>query len=225
MSILNPDFWMSLVSIVVIDLVLAGDNAIVIGMAARNLPEHLRKRTILWGTIAAIIVRALLTLAVVWLLHIPLLRAIGSLILIWIAFNLLVSHKEDHDVASATSLLGAIQTIVVADVVMGLDNVLAIAGASHGSFLLVVTGLLISVPIMVWGSTIILHFMERFPVIVYVGSAILAWTAARMFTEEPLFADVFHPHPVLRWSFIVAVVVGVVALGVWRNKRKTGHAV
>ncbi len=212
---------MSLLSIVVIDLVLAGDNAIVIGMTARNLPEHLRKRTILWGTIAAIIVRALLTLAVVWLLHIPLLRAIGSLILIWIAYNLLVSHKEDQDVASATSLLGAIQTIVIADVVMGLDNVLAIAGASHGSFLLVVVGLMISVPIMVWGSTIILHFMERFPLIVYVGSAVLAWTAARMFTEEPLFANVFEPYPVLRWSFIIAVVAAVVSLGVWKNKHDT----
>lgn len=219
MSIVVSDFLMSVLSIVIIDLVLAGDNAIVIGMTARNLPKRLRKRTILWGTAAAIIIRALLTIGVVWLLNIPLLRAIGSVILVWIAYNLLISRKDERQVASATSLLGAIQTIVIADVVMGLDNVLAIAGAAHGSFLLVVAGLLISVPIMIWGSTVILSVMEKYPFIVYIGAGVLAWTAARMFTEEPLFAPVFHSYPFIQWSFIAAVVIGVVASGQWKNKQ------
>lgn len=215
---------MSILSIVVIDLVLAGDNAIVIGMTARNLPDHLQKRTIIWGTVAAIIVRALLTAAVVWLLQIPLLRAIGGAILIWIAYNLLGSHKEENHVKSATSLRGAIQTIVIADVVMGLDNVLAIAAASHGSLLLVITGLLISVPIMVWGSTLILRFMERYPFIVYIGAGVLAWTAARVITEEPMFAGVFYDIPVLRWGFIAAVVSGVMLLGLWKNRHNAAQS-
>lgn len=224
MSVNITAFFMSVLSIVVIDLVLAGDNAIVIGMAARNLPTHLQKRTILWGTIAAIVVRTLLTFAVVWLLQIPLLRAIGGAILIWIAYNLLGSQKEENHVKSTASLRGAIQTIVIADVVMGLDNVLAIAAASHGSFLLVITGLLISVPIMVWGSTLILRFMERYPFIVYIGAAVLAWTAARMITEEPMFAALFDDNPVLRWGFIAAVVSGVMLLGLWKHRHNAAQS-
>jgi YjbE family integral membrane protein len=216
MGWIDPEFFVSLFSIIIIDLFLAGDNAIVIGMAARNLPERLQKRVIRWGTLAAILLRTLATLIVVWLLRIPFLLAMGGAILIWIAYNLLIEQKTSKEVHSAAGLWGAIRTIVVADLVMGLDNVLAVAGASHGSFLLVVLGLMISVPIMVWGSTVILRFIERFPWLIYVGSGILAFTAARMIAEEPLLSR-FFADPFIHWGFILLVVAGVIAVGRWRN--------
>lgn len=216
MDWLNPEFFVALFSIVIIDLFLAGDNAIVIGMAARNLPDHLQKRVILWGTLAAIVLRTVATLIVVWLLRIPFLLGVGGAILIWIAYNLLIEQKAGEKDHTATSLWGAIRTIVVADLVMGLDNVLAVAGASHGSFLLVILGLLISVPIMVWGSTVILRLIDRFPWLIYLGSGILAFTAARMITEERLLSR-FFANPLVHWSFILLVVVGVLLLGRWRN--------
>lgn len=220
MDWLSPDFFFALLSIIVIDLVLAGDNAIVIGMAARNLPDRLQKKAIFWGTAAAVVVRMLLTLAVVWLLRIPFLMAIGGVVLIWIAANLLTEQTgEEHQEESAGNLFAAIRTIVVADLVMGLDNVLAIAGASHGSFVLVVLGLLISVPIMVWGSTIIMRLMERMPWILYVGAGILAWTAARMITDDPRFVHFFEQMPILRWLLITLAVAGVLSLGLWKNRR------
>jgi YjbE family integral membrane protein len=215
---LNPEFFVSLFSIVIIDLFLAGDNAIVIGLAARNLPDRLQKRVIFFGTLAAILLRALATLIVVWLLRIPFLLAMGGTILIWIAYNLLIEQNTNKEVHTATSLWGAIRTIVVADLVMGLDNVLAVAGASHGSFLLVVIGLMISVPIMVLGSTVILRLIERFPWLIYVGSGILAFTAARMIAEEPLLSPAFA-NPVVHWGFILLVTAGVIFLGRWRNNQ------
>jgi YjbE family integral membrane protein len=141
MELFSPAFWSALMSIIIIDLVLAGDNAIVIGMAARNLPKHFQMRAILWGTAGAIGVRILATVIVVWLLKIPGLLFIGGLLLIWIAYKLLVQKKDHVHVEAGGNIWGAIRTIVVADAVMGLDNVLAIAGAAHGSVVLVNFGL------------------------------------------------------------------------------------
>ena len=161
----------ALLAIVVIDLVLAGDNAIVIALAARSLPAHLQKRAIVWGAAGAIVVRSLMTVIVVWLLQIPGLLLAGGLVLFCIAYRLLVPVEESAEShgAAATTFWGAMRTIVVADAVMGLDNVLAVAGAAHGSYVLVVLGLLISVPIVVWGSTVVLKVVDRFPGVVYVG--------------------------------------------------------
>ena len=147
----TPEFWSALAAIIVIDLVLAGDNAIVIALAARNLPKELQRRAVLWGTFGAVAVRATLTVAVLWLLEIPGLMLAGGLLLAWIAYRLLAGDEggREHDVAPAKSFWAAMRTIVVADAVMGLDNVLAVAGAAHGSILLVVTGLLVSIPIVV----------------------------------------------------------------------------
>lgn len=161
MEIFSIEFFLSLLSIVIIDLVLAGDNAIVIGMAAKNLPQHLQKKAVVWETIAAVVIRALVTLAVVWLLKIPALLGIGGFILIVISYKLLVQGK-DHKIEAKDNIWSAIATIVVADAIMGLDNILAIAGAAHGSFLLVILGLIISVPIMVWGSTMFIKLMQKF---------------------------------------------------------------
>jgi len=213
--------WLSaLLAIVLIDLVLAGDNAIVIALAARQLPAKLQKRAILWGTVGAVVVRSLMTLGVVWLLKIPGLMLVGGLGLVWIAYKLLVpqSGGDEHHPA-ATTFFGAMKTIVVADALMGVDNVLGVAGAAHGAFDLVVIGLLISVPIVVWGSTLVLKLVERFPIITYVGAGVLAYTAAHMVVSEPLLDAVFDPSALNRVVAHVVLIVGVLAAGHWAVRR------
>lgn len=218
MEIFSAEFFSALLSIILIDLVLAGDNAIVIGLAARNLPKTQQKKVILWGTVGAIAIRSLATLIVVWLLMIPGLRLIGGILLIWIAYKLLVEEKG-HDVKAGENFWAAIRTIVIADALMGLDNVLAVAGAAHGDFLLVITGLLVSVPIVVWGSTLILKWVERFPIIITIGAAVLAYTASTMIVDEPLLEAFFVENPVIKWGFIVLVIIGVIFFGRQKQKR------
>ncbi|MFY0543383.1 TerC family protein [Brevibacillus sp. H7] len=218
--IFTPEFWSGLLAIIVIDLVLAGDNAIVIGMAARNLPAHQQKKAIFWGTVGAVVIRALATLAVVWLLKIPGLLLVGGLMLIWIAFKLLSEESDHESIKAGGSLWAAIRTIIVADAVMGLDNVIAVAGAAHGSFLLVVIGLLISVPIMVWGSTLVLKIMERYPVVIYFGAGVLAYTAGSMITHEKLISSFFDANPVFKWIVVAIIVIGVIVLGRMKNRQQ-----
>ncbi len=181
-------FLSALLAIIVIDIVLAGDNAIVIALAARALPAQLRTRAIVWGAVGAIGVRSLMTMIVVWLLNIPGLLFAGGAMLVWIAYRLLLpeEHASDTHGPLATTFWGAMRTIVIADAVMGLDNVLGVAGAAHGSYLLVIAGLVISVPIVVWGSTMVLKVVDRFPGVVYLGAGVLVWTAVKMITSEPL---------------------------------------
>ena len=220
MELFSPEFFSALLAIIVIDLVLAGDNAIVIAMAARNLPPHLQKKAIIWGAVGAIAVRSAMTLVVVYLLKIPGLMLIGGLLLVWIAYKLLNPGKEEggHDHAS-TSFWGAMKTIVIADAVMGLDNVLAVAGASHGSYLLVVLGLLISIPVVIWGSTQILKLVERFPSITYLGAGVLAWTAAKMMIAEPFVRDLqVFQNPVFDYVVQLLVILGVLFGGFIRSK-------
>lgn len=220
MDFLTPEFWSALLAIVVIDLVLAGDNAIVIGLSARNLPKDQQKKVIFYGTLGAIVIRSLLTLVVVWLLKIPGLLLVGGILLVWIAYKLLVEEKE-HNVQSQASLWAAVKTIIIADTVMGLDNVLAVAGAAHGDFLLVVLGLLISIPIVVWGSTLILKWVERFPIIIFIGSGVLAWTASKMIVQEPFLAGYFNANPLLKWGLEIVIVAAVLLLG--RANKKKQH--
>jgi YjbE family integral membrane protein len=219
LDIFSMQFLYALGAIIMIDLVLAGDNAVVIALAARNLPDALRKKAIIWGTAGAIVVRSAMTVAVVWLLKIPGLQGAGGLLLIWIAIKLLTppGDEGEGEHASAMSFWGAMQTIVIADAVMGLDNVLAVAGASHGNYLLVILGLLISLPIVVWGSTVILKWIDRFPIIVYAGAAVLAWTAAKMVVEEPLLREFLVPVAGWNWLIIAAVVLVVLGVGYYRN--------
>lgn len=218
MDFLSPDYLTALLSIIVIDLVLAGDNAIVIGLAARNLPKDQQKKVIIWGTVGAIGIRAIATLAVVWLLKIPGLLLIGGILLIWIAYKLLAEEKG-HDVESGQSFWAAIKTIVIADALMGLDNVLAVAGAAHGDFSLVIIGLLVSVPIVVWGSTLILKFVERFPIIITIGAAVLAFTAAKMIVDEKFLKGFFEDNPLLKWGIIILIVIGVVFFGKSKQRK------
>jgi YjbE family integral membrane protein len=218
MELFTMAFWAALMSIVIIDLVLAGDNAIVIGLAARNVKKEDQKKVIIWGTVGAVLIRVIATLLVVQLLLIPGLRLVGGIALVWIAYKLLIDEKK-HDISAGNQMWAAIRTIIIADAMMGLDNVLAVAGAAHGDFLLVIIGLAISVPIMVWGSTIILKLTERFPVIITIGAAVLAWTASKMLVEEPLIHDWFAS-PILKYGFEVVVIAAVVALGLMTKKKK-----
>jgi len=221
MELFSAEFFSALVAIIIIDLVLAGDNAIVIALAARNLPAELRKRAIVWGTFGAIAVRTVMTLLVVWLLKIPGLMLIGGLLLVWIAYRLLIDNEGGETQHNpATGFWGAMKTIVVADALMGLDNVLAVAGAAHGSFLLVVLGLLISIPIVIWGSQLVLKYIERFPVIVYIGAGVLAWTAVKMITGEPMVEAWVAQNGALTGIVYIGVIGGVVAGGFFTNHSK-----
>ncbi|GGH25474.1 TerC family protein [Paenibacillus segetis] len=218
MDFMSVEFWTALLSIVLIDLVLAGDNAIVIGLAARNVQKADQKKVILWGTVGAIVVRVIMTVLVVQLLNIPGLRLAGGLALMWIAYKLLVDEKN-HDIKAGNQMWAAIRTIIIADTMMGLDNVLAVAGAAHGDFLLVVIGLAISVPIMVWGSTMILKLTERFPIVITIGAAVLAWTAAKMLVEEPLVHDWFA-NGFIKYGFELLVIVVIVGIGTYVKKNR-----
>lgn len=212
---LDGNFLTGLLSIIVIDLVLAGDNAIIIGMAARNLPKDKQKKAIFWGTGGAIIIRALLTMIVVWLLEIPFLMLAGGLFLIWIAFKLLIQKKDHGNVKEGQTLFEAVRTIIIADVVMGLDNVLAIAGAAQGRYLLVIIGLIISVPIIIWGSTLILKFIERFPIIIYIGAGVLAYTAGSMITGDKTLYPYIGDQWMIKYGIIAALIIAVLYIG-WR---------
>ncbi|BFI95820.1 MAG: TerC family protein [Rhodanobacter sp.] len=218
---LSSDLLVSLLTIVLLDLVLAGDNAIVIALAARNLPKPLQAKAVFWGSFGAVLVRVVLTAVVVWLLELPGLMLAGGVLLLPIAWKLLRQDDDTHDVAAATGFWNALRTIVVADALMGLDNVLAIAGASKGHLGLVVLGLLVSVPLVVWGSTLILKLIGRFPVIVYLGAGAIAFTAARMVTHDHLAVGWFAAH---RWAAhaLGATLVLAVCGGGWLANRRRG---
>ena len=209
-----------LLTIVLLDLVLAGDNAIVIALAARNLPRSLQTRAVFWGTFGAVGVRIVLTVLVVYLLSLPGLMLAGGLLLLPIAWNLLKpDHDDAHEVAPAAGFWPALRTIVLADALMGLDNVLAIAGAAKGHMGLVIIGLLISIPLVVWGSTLILKLIERFPIIVYAGAAAIAWTAGRMLSHEKLWLDWFTEHGWMKHVLEVTLIVLICGGRWWQNRR------
>ncbi|MEN9995637.1 MAG: hypothetical protein RL462_413 [Pseudomonadota bacterium] len=224
MELFSLPWWSALLAIVLIDLVLAGDNAIVIALAARNLPAEHQRKAIIWGTVGAIAVRSVMTVGVVWLLKIPGLMLVGGLGLLWIAYKLISDTSEgDHEGSAATTFWGAMKTIIVADALMGVDNVLGVAGAANGSFDLVVLGLLISIPIVVLGSQLVLRLVEKWPVIIHLGAAVLAFTAAQMIVNEKFLDPVFDGgetiHMAARIATYVVAIAGVLGLG-WLTTRK-----
>ena len=176
-------------AIILIDVVLGGENALVIAMASRNLPPDLRKKALLWGTIGAVGVRFLCVAALTYLLMIPGLRLIGGVALLYIAYTLVKSKEEDHEVTAASTFWGAMATIIWADAVMGLDNALAIAGAAGGNWWLIIFGLLVSVPIILFGSTVVAKIMERWPKTIWVGVGVLVIVALQMIWAEPLLQE------------------------------------
>lgn len=216
---LDSAFFSSLLIITTINIVLSGDNAVVIAIACRKLAPNQRKQAILWGTFLAVIVRVIATVLAVYLLKIPYLYLAGGVILLWISYNLLREEDGDNQIESSEDMVQAVKTIVVADVMMGLDNVLAIAGAANGNIALIVLGLIISVPLMVFGSQLILQAMERFAWLVYLGAAVLAWAASTMITNEEGIADWLSQWQGVETIVKIALVLAVLALGYWQRSR------
>ena len=217
----SATFLSALFAIVLIDLVLAGDNALIIGLVARNLPRQTQRKVIFWGTFGAIAVRGLMAILVVYVLDLPGFMLAGAIALVWIARKLLTPDPEaagNHAAAvPAATFAVALRTIVVADAVMGVDNVLAIGGAAIGSVLLIVLGLAISVPIIVWGSHLVIRLVDRFPSIVLLGGAVLGWTAYSMIVREPLLAAWFADHPSTK--LVAAILVFSISLAPWCTAR------
>ena len=216
------DFVTALISIIMLDILLGGDNAVVIAMAANKLPAALRKKAILIGTGGAVVIRLVMTLIAVWLLTIPYLQVLGGLILLPIAVKLLLPAEHNEQINASDNLMGAIRTIIIADAAMGVDNVLAIAGASHGSFLLVACGFLISIPIIVCGSTVIGRVMDRFPVVLYGGAGLLGWTAGSMIMHDKIVGQMIMQTAGGWTEFVVpaALALFVCCAGYIRSKYK-----
>ena len=190
----HTPFWIALGQIIIIDILLGGDNAVVIALACRKLPAAQRSKGIIWGTAGAIVLRVVLIIFAMTLLNLPFLKVVGALLLVWIGVKLLAPDEDGHgDIQTSDKLLAAIKTIIVADLVMSVDNVIAIAGAAQNAgehqFLLVVLGLLISIPIIVWGSQLVIKLMERFPFIITFGGMLLGWIAGGMLVTDPAFVN------------------------------------
>lgn len=209
-------FWLAVGQIILIDILLGGDNAVVIALACRNLPEKQRKLGIIYGTLGAIVLRVILIAFALALLSIPYLKIVGALLLLWIGVQLLLPEGEDeHNINPSDKLWGAVKTVIVADLVMSVDNVLAIAGAAQGAgqehqLPLVIFGLLVSIPIIVWGSQLVLKLMERFPIIITLGAMLLGWIAGQMFYTDPAMVSI-RPDGKM-WEYVFAAVGAVFVL-------------
>ncbi|WP_412479123.1 TerC family protein [Azonexus sp. IMCC34839] len=214
-------FWVAVGQIILIDIVLSGDNAVVIALACRNLSPEQRKKGIFWGVAGAVSLRVVLTTFAALVMNLPWLKFVGGLLLVWIAVKLMLPEDEDgHDIQSSEHLWGAVKTIVVADFVMSLDNVIAVAGAAHGSLALLLFGLAVSIPLIVWSSQLIMHWMERFPAIVLLGAGLLGYVSGQMLLTDPGLLALLPPLP--EWSGKAAGAVGavlVVAVGRWLEQR------
>jgi YjbE family integral membrane protein len=219
------DFAQAILSIVVIDLVLSGDNAVVIGMAARRLSPEQRRRAILAGAAGAIGLRVLFTVLAAVLLDVPLIQGIGGLVLLWIAYTLLRQEDEaEHEIQSGNTLFAAIRTIIVADVVMSLDNILAVGGTAHGNLPLLLFGLALSMSLIMFGSNLVASLMHKVPWLVYLGAAILIYTAADMIFNDPIVGR-YLPHTLwVEGMVIVALVGAIVGWSFWRNSRQQANA-
>jgi len=210
----SPAFWVAVLQIIAIDIVLGGDNAVVIALASRRLPLNQRKQAIFWGVFGAIALRVVLIFFALQLLQIPYLKIVGGILLFWIGLKLMAPHDDGgHEIDASSNLLGAIKTIIVADAVMSLDNVIAIAGAAKDSIGLVVFGLVVSVPIIVWGSKLVLMLMDRFPIVIVGGAALLGWIGGDMLVHDIVVKDwmmanaawLKYGGPIIGAAFVVVV--------------------
>jgi YjbE family integral membrane protein len=231
-EIASQAFWVGLLKIIGVNIVLSGDNAVVIALAARSLPAKQQKQAVIWGSLAAIVMRVLLTLFAVALLTLPWLKLIGSLLLFWIGVKLLIPEDDDDNIQASDQLIAAIKTILIADLVMSLDNVIAVAAAAGGSYLLLILGLAISIPLVIFGATLLLKLMERFPVIITIGAALIGWVAGEMLVADSALQGLFsgwgvqyregHPYAGGLSLQLIAGVLGVavvVVLGKWLASR------
>ncbi|MDQ6618377.1 MAG: TerC family protein [Pseudomonadota bacterium] len=217
----TPQFWLAGLEIIVINILLSGDNAVVIALACRNLPKAQRTLGILYGVIGAVVLRIVLTFFAVKLLQLPYLQLIGAALLLWIGIKLIAEEEGGgDDVKASDRLMAAVKTVIVADLVMSLDNVIGVAGAARGSLPLLVFGLVISIPLVVLGAQVIMKIIERFPVLVIAGAGLLGWIAGEIATSDVAIRDwIAARAPELHWVAPVAGVVIVVALGMWLARR------
>ncbi len=203
-------FWLSVLQIIAIDILLGGDNAVVVALACRKLPESQRNKGIAWGVVGAIVLRILLISFALQLFALPFVKIIGALLLLWIGVKLLNADDEEPEVDGVSHLLGAIKTIIVADAVMSVDNVIAVAGAAKGNLWLVVFGIVVSIPIIVFGSKLVLKLMERFPVVITLGAALLGWIAGDMLVDDVALASTLKGMPPFLHYVTAAMGAGVV---------------
>jgi len=221
----TADFWIGLLKIVWINIILSGDNAVVIAMAARSLPPQQQRTAVLFGSGAAVILRIALTVVAAKLLALPYLQIIGGALLLWIGTQLLSEEEEgEGQDKEYGSMLAAVRTILLADLVMSLDNVIAVAAAAQGSMVLLILGLAISIPLVIFGSTLMIKLMERFPIIVMLGAALIGWVGGETIVSDTILRDVLVAKPWLHYAAAVAGAVFVVAVGRWLQKRaRTQH--
>lgn len=223
----TAQFWVDVFKIIVIDLLLSGDNAVVIALACRNLPPEQRKKGILYGVIGAIGLRVTLTFFAVGLLALPYLKLVGAMLLLWIGVKLILPEEDEHGegkIKADTQLWGAVKTIIIADFVMSLDNVLGVAGAAHGNAMLLIFGLLVSIPLIAWSSQLVLKLIDRFPFIIYGGGALLGYVAGEMLVSEALFSSLLETWHFLHWMIPVSCAILVLLLGKWLAMRKVAAA-
>ena len=221
----SPDFWIGLIKIVWINIILSGDNAVVIALAARSLPPAQQRKAIFWGSGAAVVLRIALTVVAAWLLGLSFLQIVGGCLLLWIGTQLLTGEEEGDDGAKENgTLMTAVRTILIADLVMSLDNVIAVAAAAQGSMLLLILGLAISIPLVIFGSTLMIKLMERFPIIVVLGAALIGWVAGETITSDTALKGIVAANPWLHYAAAAAGAVFVVGYGKWRQKRQSAHA-
>ena len=222
MELFSTAGLIAMLQIVLIDILLAGDNAIVIGMAAKNLPAHLQKKAILGGTIGAIILRLVMAFVFVEAINnIPALRLIGGIALLFIAHSLISDDDKEHKIEAKDALIPAITTIVVADGIMSIDNVLGVIGAANGHMGIAIAGILVTVPIIMFGSSLFIKIIERFPIILYIGGAILAYAGAGMFLEDDLVKNVLAPyHTFITIGFIALIFIRVFFSKWWQRRQR-----
>src|ERR1051325_6757102 len=219
-EVMSQVFWVSLAKIIGVNIILSGDNAVVIALAARSLPAKQQKQAIIWGAGAAIVLRIILTLFAVALLSLPYLKLVGSVLLFWIGIKLLIPEDGDPDIKAHDHLMSAIRTILIADLVMSLDNVIAVAAAAGGSVTLLVLGLAISIPLVIFGATLLAELMEPSPFIITIGAALIGFVAGEMAWEDKAIEHWTSPYPAdLKYAAAVVGAAIVVASGRWLAHR------
>jgi YjbE family integral membrane protein len=235
-ELMSQAFWLGLAKIIGVNVILSGDNAVVIALAARALPAKQQKQAVFWGAGAAVVLRIALTIFAVALLQLAWLKLVGAVLLLWIGVKLLVPEDDGNDVDASDNLIAAVKTILIADLVMSIDNVIAVAAAAGGSYVLLILGLAISIPLVIFGATILIKLMERWPVIITIGAALIGWVAGEMAVTDPAIDGWMRAHfefvndrPVL-YTVSLELICGligaafVVAFGKWLSRRKEAAA-
>ena len=217
----STDFWIGLVKIIWINIILSGDNAVVIALAARSLPPAQQRLAVFWGSGAAVVLRILLTMVAVQLMQLSFLQIVGGLLLLWIGVQLLGDEESgEGESKEHGSLMAAVRTILIADLVMSLDNVIAVAAAAKGDMVLLILGLAISIPLVIFGSTLMIKLMERFPVIVTIGAALIGWVGGETIVSDAILKDFAAANPWLHYAAAAAGAAWVIGLGTALQKRR-----